>query len=269
MVGDSGLRESQGARKEKRGWEREGVRESFGRGSVPQGWFLMAEEDKGMKGGRDGCCAYSQTSTVTQKVRPPHWPPDQSLRRQPGGKQDANSHPTQCGEQAVTSLEDRDRPEYPAWGPGGGGVRRCGESVVPTPPHLGQWTKGPPARPEVGGGGVKTTSCQETTSDPATAAVWPRLRRSTRGAHEQLPPASPDRQPPPQGKKSSSSTCPGPENGAFPLICFAQLNFRGHPATSLCRGRDPGAEVKSGARKTRSPLTWRHVFGGNPSVSTN
>lgn len=31
----------------------------------------------------------------------------------------------------------------------------------------------------------------------------------------------------------------------------------------------PGAEVKSGARKTRSPLTWQHVFGGNPSISTN
>lgn len=44
--------------------------------------------------------------------------------RQPGGKQDANSDPEQCGEQAVESLEDTDQPDYPAWGIGslGGGV---------------------------------------------------------------------------------------------------------------------------------------------------
>lgn len=45
------------------------MRESFGRSGVPQGYFLMAEEDKGLKGGRDRCCASSQASGVTPQGR--------------------------------------------------------------------------------------------------------------------------------------------------------------------------------------------------------
>lgn len=57
-------------------------------------------------------------------------------------------------------------------------------------------------------------------------------------------------------------------NDTFSLICFAQLNFRGHPATSCNKGPDPRAEVKSGTRKTRSPLARQHTLRGNPSIST-
>lgn len=92
--------------------------------------------------------------------------------------------------------------------------RRWGEEVWGVSgtysPSLRPVNQGTTSQTSGSGGGVKTNSCQETTSDPATAAVWPRLRRSTRGAYEQLPPASsPDRQPPPQAQSLPPPRAPG------------------------------------------------------------
>lgn len=77
------------------------------------------------------------------------------------------------------------------------------------------------------GAGTKTNSCQRTTSDLSTAAVWPRLERSTRRAYEQQHPLTwpPDPSTVTLGTKKSLPTCThGGKYNVFSLICFAQLN---------------------------------------------
>lgn len=164
--------------------------------------------------------------------------------RQLGGKQDANSHPTLRGEEAAASLEDRDQPDYAAWEIGecgGGGVTGAYSSPL-RPVNQGTTSQ------TRSGGGVERNSCQETSGDTATAAVWPWLWRSTRGAYELLPrlhpwPPAPKPPPPtPPGQKVVLLHVPWACDSTFSLIWFAQLNFRGHPATSLCKGHDPGGQ---------------------------
>lgn len=161
------------------------------------------------------------------------WP--KSLR-QPGGKQDANSYPMQRDNQAVAGLEDRDQPGYPACGTGEGGEEVWeGQSAVPTPPHLGQWTKRPPARPEGVAEWGHTVAKRPPVIGHGVTFIEDVNKRGLRAA----PPPPPLTSNPPR-QKVFLFHVPWACNSAFSLICFAQLNFRGHPATSLCKGHDPG-----------------------------
>lgn len=192
--------------------------------------------------------------------------------RQLGGKQDANSHPTLRGEEAAASLEDRDQPDYAAWEIGecgGGGVTGAYSSPL-RPVNQGTTSQ------TRSGGGVERNSCQETSGDTATAAVWPWLWRSTRGAYELLPrlrPWPPAPKPPPTHPSRAKSLPPPRALGLRQHVCtdlICSIKLQRTPChISLQRSRPRGAEVKSGARKTRSPLTWQRVYRGNPSISTN
>lgn len=182
---------------------------------------------------------------VVLSHRPPLWPRRSGLRTGRLTKaSEAAGRKTRCkkwphaarrADDGQSSTQDPTRiSSLKVWT----GVRRCkGESVVPTPPHLGHSTKGPPARPEWVAGEWRQTVAKRPPVilrppwfDPDWQGQWGGLMSSS-------PASSSDHRPP--GKKSSSSTCPGPTTALFPLICFAQLNFRGHPATSFCKDHDP------------------------------
>lgn len=176
---------------------------------------------------------------MTQKVRPPHWPPDQSLWGSRAENKMQAATPCsvlerqwpvlEMGNSQTTSLRD--------WGEG---VRRCGESVVPTPPHLGQWTKGPPARPEAVAGEWRQTVAKRPPVISRPPRFDPDWGGQQGGLREQLPLPPPLTTTNPPGQKVFLLHVPWARNSAFSLICFAQLNFRGHPATSLWKGHDPG-----------------------------
>lgn len=78
---------------------------------------------------------------------------------------------------------------------------------------------------------AETNGCQETTSDSTSTTVWPSRKRSTRGAYEQL------------SEKVFLLYVPLGANDMFSLICFAQLNFRGHHATSRCKEKVTGQRL--------------------------
>lgn len=164
----------------KRDWEREGVRESFG-------WAVCRRGDswwqRRIRGWREGGI------DVVLSHRPPLWPRRSGLRTGRLTKaSEAARRKTRCKQlpHAVVSrqasLEDRDQSDYPAWGIGEEGEEVCGVSGTYSP-SFRPVNQGTTSQIRSSGGGVETNSCQETTGDPATAAVWPRLRRSTRGAY--------------------------------------------------------------------------------------
>lgn len=90
-------------------------------------------------------------------------------------------------------------------------------------PSLRPVNQGTTSQTRRSGGGVETNSCQETTGDPATAAVWPRLRRSTRGAYTQLPFLLPW-PPPPRAKSLPPPRALGLQRHVFTdLFCSIKL----------------------------------------------
>lgn len=197
MAGVSDLRESQRVRNEKRLGEGEAVSQSFGSAVCRRGDSWWQRRIRGCRvGGID----------VVLSHRPPLWPRRSDLwsgrltkafRGSWAEKQDANSYPTQRDEQAMGRRDDGDR-----------GVRKCveGRSVLPTPPRLGQWTKGPPDRPE-----GAAWEWRQTVANRPPVILWPLWFDLHWGGQQGgLTPFHLLLWPPnPQGKKSSSSTCPG------------------------------------------------------------
>lgn len=167
------------------------------------------------------------------------WP--KSLR-QPGGKQDANSYPTQRDKQAVAGLKDRDQPGYPACSTGEGGEEVWeGQSAVPTPPHLGQWTKRPPARPE----GVAEWG-HTVAKRPPVIQPWPwcdlHWGRQQEGLTINSPASSPDQQPP-QAKSLPLPRALGLQQRIFTdLFCSIKLQ-RTPRHISLQRSRPRGQRL--------------------------
>lgn len=203
----------------KRERERKGVRVTWP-GSVPQGWFLMAEEDKGMRGGRE--------ADVVLSHRPPLWPRRSDLRTGRLTKaSEAARRKTRCKQQsravwrAGSGESWRYRPaRLPSlrdWFIGWRGV--CGrQSLGLTPPHLGQWTKGPPAIPQEVVEERRQTVAKRPPVIPWLLWFDPDWKVQRQGLKRirPSPNSSADHHHPHHhGKKSSSSTCPGPAQACF------------------------------------------------------
>lgn len=139
-------------------------------------------------------------------------------------------------------------------------------------PHLVEVTRG---------AGTKTNSCHRTTSDLSTAAVWPRLERSTKRAYEQQHPQTwpPDPSLVTLGKKKASHVHPwGEIRRVFTdLFCSIKLQFEVPPqlrAKVVILGGGMGPKVKSGASKKQvftrmaaCPSEVIHLFPANSHVS--